>query len=239
MTAAGRLLLIATAAWSAVCAAAVAQTTTYEVVDGIQYQVTKRPVQVAVPQVATQQQTVLRQQMTTQTLQHQQQYTVPVTQYQLVSRLHGRWNPFVTPYWTHEYQPVTVWQQQTATVQIPVNSVAWVPETRTVQAPTTTYRTVEQIVRTPIGAAPTGGGSQQMLAGSAGAATTTSGPTATLAARPSTGGTAAPISTARQPAPPISSAPPAPTYGGRALTNDPPAEASGWTTPSPDARYRY
>ena len=87
------------------------------------------------------------------TLQHQQLYTVPVTQYQLVSRLHGRWNPFITPYWTHHYEPVTTWQQQTATVQIPVSTVAWAPETRTVQVPTTTYRSVEAIAKVPIGVA--------------------------------------------------------------------------------------
>jgi hypothetical protein len=234
------MIAIRRISWAAVaCMAAAttlsarAQTTTYEDVDGIRYQITRRNVQVPVTQVANQQQTVLRQQVTTQTLQQQQLYTVPVTQYQLVSTLRGRWNPFVTPYWTHEYQPVTTWQQQTATVQIPVNSVAWVPETRTVQAPTTTYRTVVAESRTPIGAAPAAGGSQQMMASTSGAATSpTSGPTATLAARPSaTTGAASGV-------PAVASATTAyPAYGGQQMQSDPPKQATGWTAPSDTPRY--
>lgn len=205
-----------------------ADTTTYEDVDGLRYQVTRRTMQVPVTQTSPQTQTVYRQQVTTQTLQQQQLYTVPVTQYQLVSRLHGRWNPFITPYWTHNYQPVTSWQQQTATVQIPVNTVAWAPETRTVQMPTTTYRTVENAVvsRILIGAAPGAlGGSQQMMAANSGAAT--SGPSATLAARPS--------ATTTSSVPTVASAP---TYGGTLMQSDPPRTGAGWQTPSSDSRYK-
>ena len=217
MIAARRISLAALTSAAALCGgSAYAQTTTYEVADGIQWQVTRRMVQVPVTESTNQQQTVYRQQVTTQTLQQQQLYTVPVTQYQLVSRLHGRWNPFITPYWTHEYQPITTWQQQTATVQIPVNTVAWAPETRTVQVPTTTYRTVEAVTRIPIAGVP-GGASQQMMASTTGAGST-SGPTATLAVRPS-----APSS-------------PMPTYGGQAMTSDPPKQATGWQSPS-DTRY--
>ena len=45
----------------------------------------------------------------------------------------------------------------TSTVQIPVSSVAWVPETRMVQAPTTTYRTVMAETRVPLYATPATG----------------------------------------------------------------------------------
>lgn len=187
---------------------------TYEDVGGIRYQVTRQsvPRQIPITETLDQQQTTYRQQVTTDTVQHQQLYTVPVTQYQLVSRVHGRWNPFVTPYYTHHYEPVTTWQQQVATVQIPVNRVSWAPETRTVKTPVTTYRTANQemLVRTPIGPAtgPLPG------SGTALAATAPSGassqPTATLAARPS-----APAASA-------------PTSGGTALMSDPPRQATGW-----------
>jgi hypothetical protein len=223
MNAAPRNLLIM--ACVAATLPARADTVTQETVDGVTYQVTRRTMQVPVPQMTSQQQTVYRQQLTTQTLQHQQQYTVPVTQYQLVSTLHGRWNPFVTPYWTHHYEPVTTWQQQTGTVQIPVTQMTWAPETRTVQVPSTTYRTVDAIVsRIPISASSMAGGSGQMLASGATSTSPTTGPTATLAARP-TAGTAIPLA----------GAPPTTTggAGGRAMTSDPPREASGWQTPTP------
>jgi hypothetical protein len=221
MTAARRLALILLASTGVAALPARADTVTYEDVDGIRYQVTRRTVQVPITQMQDQQQTVYRQQLTTDTIQHQQLYTVPVTQYQLVSRLHGRFNPFITPYWTHHYEPVTTWQQQTATVQIPVTRVGWAPETRTVQAPTTTYRTAEAIVsRIPIGAAPGGSTPERALA---------AGPSATIAARPGAAGTAG----AGVPA--VATAPAA-TYGGTRLTGDPPREATGWQPPS-DARY--
>jgi hypothetical protein len=133
---------------------------------------------------------------------------------------------------------VTVWQQQTATVQIPVNTMSWSPETRTVQVPTTTYRTVEAIVsRIPIQVLP--GGPQQMMAG-AGAASpgaAPSGPTATLAA---TAGPMAPIaarasSTGGAAAAPMNSAAPLPaTYGGQVLSSDPPRQSTAWQPPTPD-----
>jgi hypothetical protein len=205
--------------------------------NGQQVQVVERPITVPVQQMTSQQQTTYRQQVTTQTIQHQQLYTVPVTQYQLVSRLHGRWNPFITPYWTHHYEPVTTWQQQTATVQIPVNTMAWVPETRTVQTPTTTYQTVKQYVLTPVMGTPNGG-SQQMLANNAvstptatltpttGAATATAAAAPTYAATTPTYATprvaAAPAPAAAPVVAPVSAPAPAPNYGGRQLPSDPP-----------------
>ena len=221
-----------------------ADTTTIEETGGVRWQVTRRNVQVPVTSTTSQQQTFYKQQSSTQTLQHQQVYSVPVTQYQLVSQLHGRWNPFITPYWTHHYEPVTTWQQQTANVQIPVTTMAWVPETRTVQVPTTTYQTVVAESRVPLQVLPGGAQTQQMLAGtnSATSAPVSSGPTAMLAARP--GATAQTIT----PAPRVAAAPapatplPAPAsqpahqgYGGQALSSDPPRGA--WQAPAPD-RYR-
>jgi hypothetical protein len=239
MIAARRTAIAASLACAAMAAMlpAHADTTSYEDVDGVRFQVTRRTMQVPITQTTSQQQTVYRQQVTTQTIQQQQLYTVPVTQYQLVSRLHGRWNPFMTPYWTHHYEPVTTWQQQTATVQIPVNTVGWAPQTQTVQLPTTTYKSVDAIVsRIPIGATPGAmGGSQQMMASSGGI---TSGPTATLAARPPGYAPSSASATPLSNVPSVASAPT--TYGavgigGTQMNSDPPRQAPGWQSPSPSS----
>ncbi|HMO84828.1 MAG TPA: hypothetical protein PKC18_07910, partial [Lacipirellulaceae bacterium] len=177
MTAAQRLALVALAASLFAPAALRADEVSYVDEGGIRYQVTKRTVQRQVPvtEMSEQTQTYYRQQVTSDTLQHQQLYSVPVTQYQLVSRMHGRWNPFVTPYWTHHYEPVTTWTQQTGMVSIPINRVSWAPETRTVQAPTTTYRLAneEMVTRVAIGPTPSGNRSTMVAA---------AGPSALLAA---------------------------------------------------------
>lgn len=182
--------------------------------DGIRYQVTRQTIQRQVPiqSMQEQQQTSYRQQVTTENVQHQQVYNVPVTQYQIVSRLNGRWNPFVQPYWTHHYQPVTTWQQQVGTVQIPVTRVAWAPETRTVQVPVTQYRTAnEEVVRrVAVGGVPS---SSTALA----SRPLNSGPSATIS--PMQGSSAA-TSLASRP------------LGGEALSSDPPRQAQSWQPPS-------
>ncbi|MGI9430019.1 MAG: hypothetical protein ACR2NM_15270 [Bythopirellula sp.] len=179
---------------------------TREVVrDGVRYQETRRVTQRQVPVTVMQNQNqmVYTQQLTTNTLNHQQLYCVPTTSYQWDSRLRGRWNPFVTPYWTYNLRPVTTWNTQLANVQIPVNKVAWVPQTRTVQVPVTTYRTAEEetVTRVAMNNAP----SSTALAS---AQPQTSGPSATIAARPGT------------------------TLGGVRLQNDPPRQATGWQQPA-------
>ena len=182
---------------------------TQEVRDG--YQITRRVSQRQVPvtEMRDQTQTTYRQQITTDNYQTQQLYSVPVTQYQMVSKLRGRWNPLITPYWTHEMKPVTTWTQQVATVSVPVTRSAWVPETRTVQVPVTTYRTAEEVTETRVALNPTAGSSNRAVAD-------TRGPSATLAARPSSSRTS------------IASKP----LGGVALENDPPRQATGWQPPS-------
>jgi len=177
--------------------------------NGIRYQETTRITQRQVPVTVMQdrQQTVYSQQLTTNTLNHQQLYCVPNTSYQWDSRLRGRWNPFATPYWTYNLRPVTTWSTQVANVQIPVNQVAWVPKTTTVQVPVTAYRTAEEEVTTRIAmndSASTGLASARPL----------SSPSATIAARPST---------------PLRGV----SLGGVSLENDPPRQATGgWQTPT-------
>jgi hypothetical protein len=185
---------------------------TYTNENGIQYQITREtvPYQVPVTEMRDQQQTVYTQQVTVDNVQQQQLYNVPVTQYQLVTRMHGRFNPFASPYYTYHYVPVTTWTQQVGTVNIPVSRVAWSPQTRTVQVPVTTYRTAQGEVmrKVAVGATPSGTAMAAQPLPSGGA-------TATLAARPS-----------------------APVAGGVALQNDPPREATGWRAPNGDSRYR-
>ncbi|NOY40710.1 MAG: hypothetical protein GXP26_02575 [Planctomycetes bacterium] len=191
-------------------------TVTEDTRNGVRYQVTTRTVQRQVPVTVMQdrQQTVYTQQITTNHIAHQQLYNVPVTQYQWESRLNGRWNPFITPYWTHNLRPVTTWRQQVANVQIPVSNVAWVPQTKTVQVPVVQYRMAEEqiVTRVPIGNTST-------LASTLSTATPT---TARIAARPSV----VPLTSNTQP------------IGGVQMTSDPPRKSTGWQTQQPSSRYR-
>ncbi len=127
--------------------------------NGVTYRVTRQVVQRSIPttELQTREQKVYRPQVTTQYQAYQQTYLTPVTEYQWVSRMHGWWNPFQQPYYTHELAPVTRWEARPATVQVPVARTDWVEETRTTQVPVTTYRTVpeEYTSRVAVSAAPT------------------------------------------------------------------------------------
>jgi hypothetical protein len=114
--------------------------------DGVRYKVTRRVVQRSIPttEYQTREQKVFHPQVTTNYQSHQQTYLTPVTEYQWVPRLEGRWNPFVQPYWTHQLAPVTRWEARAGTTQIPVARTDWVEEVRTTQVPVTTYRTVPE-----------------------------------------------------------------------------------------------
>lgn len=126
--------------------------------DGTKYQVTRRvtPRSIATTELKTQEQKVLRPQVTTDYQTYQQMYMTPVTEYRMVSRMHGWWNPFAQPYWTHNVEPVTRWEARPGTVQIPTARTDWVTETRTAQVPVTTFHVAneEVIVRTPVSAPP-------------------------------------------------------------------------------------
>ena len=125
---------------------------TYVGPDGVTYKETTQKVYTTVPvtEMRQQSQTVYKQQLSTQ-LQPQTRFVcTPVTEYRWVSRLRGRWNPFVSPYWTHQLEPTTRWEQAAQTVHVPVSQLQWVPETRTVSTPVTTYRQAEQQVTTKV-----------------------------------------------------------------------------------------
>jgi hypothetical protein len=118
--------------------------------DGVQYQVTTRTIPRSIPTTRYEERTqkVYRPQVTTDYQTYQQNYMTPVTEYRWVSRMHGWWNPFAQPYWTHNLEPVTRWETRPGTVQVPVARTDWVEETRTAQVPVTEYRTVNDQVTT-------------------------------------------------------------------------------------------
>lgn len=210
-----------------------AQEVTYEERDGVRYQVTRQVVRQQVPTTVMQprQQTTYVQQVANQTSEYNQLYYVPITQYQTYYELRGRWNPFVTPYWEQVVEPVTVWQQQVAKVQLPTNQVTWVPQTQTVQVPVTEYRTAEQEIVTRV--AMSGTPSQTLAAAQPLPGNRTSGyPTAsTTPTQPSYNSQPSAILAAR----------PANTssgIGGIKLDNDPPQQPSAWQTPPDTSRYR-
>lgn len=122
------------------------ETVNYETgADGVTYKVTRRVSQGLAPmtEMQTREEKVLRPRTNTQYQAYQQSYLTPVTEYRWVSRLKGRWNPLVQPYWAQQLEPFTRWENRLSTVHVPTTSTEWVEERRTVQTPVTTYRTVQ------------------------------------------------------------------------------------------------
>ncbi len=130
--------------------------TTYEQSGGVTYQVTRTPKSIPVTTIQTQQHTTYQPQTTTQYKAYPHTFVTPVTQYQWVARQRGTWNPFAQPYWTTELQPVTTWQAQQGTVQVPTTKTDWVAQTHTTQVPIVTYQTVQDEHRVAVRAAPVG-----------------------------------------------------------------------------------
>lgn len=144
----------------AMVSVAFAQSTSHTEVgsDGITYRVTDNTWQQSVPYTEMESRTksVYQPQQTTQVQSYQQTYAVPVTEYRWVQRLRGWWNPLTPAYYSHHLEPVTRWNYQSATVQVPVTSTNWVAATQTTQVPVTKYRTVSNTstTRVAISAAP-------------------------------------------------------------------------------------
>jgi hypothetical protein len=132
--------------------------------DGIKYRETRQVVEQMMPvtTMQDQQQRVMTPKVSTETVAHQQVYSIPVTQYEVVPVLHGRWNPFIEPYYTYETQLVTRYQEQMVNVQIPVTKSEWVAETKTVQVPITEYKMAKQEIVTTV--ALTGGDTNKTFA---------------------------------------------------------------------------
>ncbi len=141
------------------CQAASAADTREYVENGVQYRETRHTVARAVPVTEYRDHTQLhwRSQITTET--HDRLHTVhtPVTEYQWVTRLHGRWNPFVQPYYSQQFVPVTRWHAQTQVVSTLVTRHQMVPEVKTVKVPVTQYRIANEEVTHRVAVAGVGG----------------------------------------------------------------------------------
>lgn len=114
--------------------------------DGQMYRVTRQTVSRTVPvtEYQTREEKVYRPRTTTEYQPIATSQTTPVTEYRWVSRQRGWWNPFIEPYWTHQLEPFTRWEQRPATVHVPTTRTDWVEEKRSVQIPVTSYKTVQE-----------------------------------------------------------------------------------------------
>jgi hypothetical protein len=129
-----------------------AQTTQERGADGVLYNVTRTtvPKTVLTTEVQTREETIYRPRYTTKYQTYQQTSLAPVTEYRLVARQKGHWNPFQQPYWAHSLEPVTRWEQRPATVHVPITTTDWSPEKRTTQVPVTAYKTVHDTIVTRV-----------------------------------------------------------------------------------------
>lgn len=193
--------------------AAAQETVSYEQgANGVTYKVTRRVNTRLAPttQMQAREEKVYTPRVTTQYQTYQQAYLTPVTEYRWVSRMRGRWNPFVQPYWSQQLEPFTRWESRESTVQMPTTKTDWVEERRVVQVPVTTYQTVqnETISRVAVNSVP--------------AAT----PALPAPSRftPVQTPMVASLPTSRLPTTSADST----TAGGQRLQSDPPRAASGW-----------
>lgn len=152
-----RIGTAATLSFVLAAAAAAQQTVTYETDPntGVTFQVTRNVTQQLAPvtEMQKREETVYTPRVSTQMQTYQQNYVAPVTEYRWVSRMRGRWNPFIRPYWAQQLEPFTRWENRQTTYQSPTTKTDWVPEKRIVQTPVTTYRTVqnETVSRVAVG----------------------------------------------------------------------------------------
>ncbi|MBN2476591.1 MAG: hypothetical protein JXB62_18415 [Pirellulales bacterium] len=133
-----------------VCCSTVGEEVRYYEKDGVTYRETRRVVQrpICETQMQTSTKTVYREDLVTEMRDSVRCWWTPVTEYHQETYLAGRWNPFVTPHFTTRLVPRTRWEQQTEVRQVPTTCRRLVPETRTVQAPVTVRRTVDEEVIT-------------------------------------------------------------------------------------------
>ena len=128
--------------------------------DGVTYRETRRVVRrpVVETRLESREQTVYREQLRTEVQETQRTYHTPVTEYQWATRMRGRWNPFIQPYYTQELVPTMRWEARQDVVRVPVSRRELVPEKRTVQVPVTTQRVAEEevITRVAVSSTPAG-----------------------------------------------------------------------------------
>jgi hypothetical protein len=114
--------------------------------NGVTYRETRRTVREPAADVVwqDQQQTIYREQYTTEMRDTVRTTYVPVTQYQSEPRWHGWWNPFREPELAYHSVPRTHWEARTETVRVPVTYRQYIPETQTVRVPVRSLGFVEK-----------------------------------------------------------------------------------------------
>ena len=115
-------------------------------------QVAVERVPTTVVRIEERQQTVFREEYSTEVRDSQRTVYVPVTEYVMQPRWHGLWNPFKAPHVAYHMVPQTRWEVRNETVKVPVTTRQLVPETRTVQVPVRELDFVEReyITRVPV-----------------------------------------------------------------------------------------
>ncbi len=152
-------LIVASLAVSALAGPTLfAQDVTYEVKDGVRYQITRQVVQHPISETRYEQRryTVNRERYTTDMQTSQRTYQVPVTQQQWVPGYQRTWNLFAPPVLSYRLLPVTRLETRSETVRIPVTRRDLIPEEQVQQVPVTTQRLVpgEIVSRVPVGVEP-------------------------------------------------------------------------------------
>jgi hypothetical protein len=216
-----RIVAVALLSSLASLSGAWADDVTYFEKDGVTYRETRRKVTRPVTELQYQDrpQTVLRDQVNYGTQNMIRTYQVPVTEYQPVTRMVGRWNPFIRqPYYEQRQVPVTRWETRSDTVQVPVSTRQTVADTVTAKVPVYSTRVVEDeiISRVAVGTRPN--------------TSVASAPTTTIAS--------APITTTISPPPtryaPASSSPTTSSLAASPTTSSP-TTYSPMTSSSPNA----
>jgi len=152
------LLLVGQLIGQAVPAALAQDAVRYFEENGVTYQEIRR----SVPQLVwsteyqNREQVIYRPEVTTELVDSHRSVPVPVTQYRWVTRIEGRWNPFVEPYVAYDWVPTTHWQYRAEPIKVPVTTTRWTTERRVVQVPVAQQRLAqrEEIRRVPVAWAP-------------------------------------------------------------------------------------
>jgi len=139
-------LIVASLAVAALVApASYAQEVTYEVKDGVRYQVTRQVVQRPINETRYEQRkyTVNRERYTTDLQTSERTYQVPVTQQQWVPGYQRTWNLLAPPVLSYRLLPVTHMETRSETVRVPITRREFIPEEQVHNVPVTTQRLVQ------------------------------------------------------------------------------------------------
>jgi len=140
--------------------AAQADDVSYDVKDGVRYQVTRQVVQRPITETHYEPREIntYSERYTTEMTPSTRTYQVPVTEQQWVPGYQRTWNLFAPPVLSYRLMPVTRWETRTETVRVPVTRRELVPQKQVQHVPVTTQRVVQDEIthRVAIGSAAPG-----------------------------------------------------------------------------------